>query len=339
MATLAKHGTNSQHKVLDNLPAIAGRDKPLDLPAVLAAGDSLANLAGAYFISQVAGQSANTISAKKRDLQRFLDFYVKLYGHDDPAEWYTSVTREFLKTLTKDKLGESSRGRVYSTVRHFARWIHARVKPFALGCPTDGVKAPAEPEPEWKGLSRADELRLLSAAQSLRLTPGRGTDQGLRNHAAVATLLGCGLRVTELLSLDVSQYDGKSFTKVVQKGGHVRKFVPVAKDAREVLDEWVKQLARVDGSLFPTRSGKQMSRVDFYQVVQRIASVASARLTKGQLIDVTPHVLRHTFLRKLAEAKGVQYAKEASGHRSDKYIWRYVKPDEQTLADAIDDLD
>ena len=52
-----------------------------------------------------------------------------------------------------------------------------------------------------------------------------------------------------------------------------------------------------------------------------------------------PHVLRHTFLRKLAETKGVYYAREASGHQSDRYIWRYAKPDQQTLADAIDKLE
>ena len=43
-------------------------------------------------------------------------------------------------------------------------------------------------------------------------------------------------------------------------------------------------------------------------------------------IDVFPPVLRHTFLRQLAQAKGAQYAKETSGHQSDRYIWRYVKP-------------
>jgi integrase/recombinase XerD len=60
---------------------------------------------------------------------------------------------------------------------------------------------------------------------------------------------------------------------------------------------------------------------------------------KTRKIDVLPHVLRHTFLRKLAEIAGVQYAREASGHQSDRYIWRYVKPDRQTMAAAIDDLD
>jgi DNA modification methylase len=66
---------------------------------------------------------------------------------------------------------------------------------------------------------------------------------------------------------------------------------------------------------------------------------ASAHLKDAERINVSPHILRHTFLRKLAEEKGVHYAKEASGYRSDRYIWRYVKPNSETLADAIDALD
>ena len=49
-------------------------------------------------------------------------------------------------------------------------------------------------------------------------------------------------------------------------------------------------------------------------------------------------MLRHTFLRKLAEEKGVQDAKEASGHKSDRSIWRYVKPSQQSLAGAPAEL-
>jgi len=63
------------------------------------------------------------------------------------------------------------------------------------------------------------------------------------------------------------------------------------------------------------------------------------RMLRVRRLKASPRVLRHTFLRKLAEEKGVHYAKEASGHRSDRYIWRYVKPDMGTLAEAIDSLD
>jgi len=64
-----------------------------------------------------------------------------------------------------------------------------------------------------------------------------------------------------------------------------------------------------------------------------------AHLPEGEQMDVSPHVLRHTFLRRLAETKGFHYAHEASRHQSDRYLWRSVKPDQQTLADAIDALE
>jgi integrase len=62
-------------------------------------------------------------------------------------------------------------------------------------------------------------------------------------------------------------------------------------------------------------------------------------LSEKERFTVSPHVLQHTFLRKLAETKGIQYAKEASGHKTDRSIWRYVKLDQQTLAAAINELD
>src|SRR6266851_6664193 len=202
---------------------------------------SLRALARAYFVTEVAGQSPATIDAKRRDLARFFTFYVKLYGHERPEEWYASVTREFLRHTARAGVAEATLARTYASVRHFARWIHFKVHAFPMGCPTDGVRPPREPEPEWKGLSRADELRLLAAAQTLRVRPGRGTDQGLRDHAAIAVLLGSGLRFSELLSLNADQYDGRGFTKVLAKGGRIRDFVPVKADARQVLEEWIEE--------------------------------------------------------------------------------------------------
>jgi integrase/recombinase XerD len=91
--------------------------------------------------------------------------------------------------------------------------------------------------------------------------------------------------------------------------------------------------------LFITRTGRRLSRREAAALMRRIAVQANARLSEDERIAVSPHVLRHTFLRKLAKAKSVHYAREASGYQSDRYIWRYVKPDQQTLADAIDELE
>ena len=304
------------------------------------AKNHLSALATVYLVTEVAGQSPATLDAKRRDLQRFLTFYQDFSGHERPDEWFVSVTKAFVTQLHRERLAQASLARIYATVRHFARWLHRKFPAlFPLGCPTDGVKPPAEPTATWKGLTRRDEVRLLGAAQALRLHPGTGTDQGLRNHALLAVLLGSGLRVSEVLQLDRDQYTGKHLTRVVVKGGVVRDVVPLQRDARPVLDAWLAQRDDDAPPLFCTRTGRRLSRREAATIVRRIAAQANAQRPEKERIDVSPHVLRHTFLRKLAETKGVQYAKEASGHQSDRYIWRYVQPDRQTLAEVIDELD
>ena len=184
------------------------------------------------------------------------------------------------------------------------------------------------PKIEWTNLPRA-----------LRDRPGHGTNQGLRDHAAIAVLLGSGLRVSELLGLKREQYTGRGFQYVLINGGRIREFVPVQNHARQVLEEWLTASGGQSGFIFTTRTGKPVTRSQMFEILQRVAAQANAHRHDGERIDVSPHVLRHTFLRKLAEEKGVHYAKEASGHRSDRYIWRYVKPDKQSLAEAVDELE
>jgi integrase/recombinase XerD len=145
--------------------------------------------------------------------------------------------------------------------------------------------------------------------------------------------------VSEALSLDRDQYTGKGYERVKVKAGGVRDFVPLQREARQVLDVWLKEREDKAMPLFPRRIGRQMSWHEATEALRRMAAQTNAWLPEEEKIDVSPHVLRHTFLRKLAEAKGVHYAREASGHQSDRYIWRYVKPDQQTLAEAIDELE
>ena len=105
-----------------------------NVPAILdGATGSLRALAKVYFVTEVAGQAPGTIDAKRRDLSRFLAFYTHLYGHDHPAEWYASVTREFVRGMAREKLAEATCARTYASVRHFARWVHQKAKPFPLG--------------------------------------------------------------------------------------------------------------------------------------------------------------------------------------------------------------
>ena len=116
------------------------------------------------------------------------------------------------------RLAQATVCRVYASVRHFARWAHKTLNPFPFGCPTDGVPPPEEPDGDWKGLTRQNELRLLSAARALQVQKGRGVNQGVRDHAVIAALLGTGLRVSELLGLDIDQWDERAFTPRADQG-------------------------------------------------------------------------------------------------------------------------
>ncbi len=111
------------------------------------------------------------------------------------------------------------------------------------------------------------------------------------------------------------------------------------REERQVRDTSREQREDEAMPLFPTRVGRRMSRRDAAEAARCMAAQANGRLSEEEKIDVSPHVLRHTFLRKLAETKGVHYAREASGHQSDRYIWRYVKPDQQMLAEPVDALE
>jgi integrase len=76
-----------------------------------------------------------------------------------------------------------------------------------------------------------------------------------------------------------------------------------------------------------------------FLILERVADQTNAHLPTDERMKVSPHVLRHTVLRTLAEEQGGRFTKEASGHESDRYIWRSVKLSPQSLGAAIDELD
>jgi integrase/recombinase XerD len=142
--------------------------------------------------------------------------------------------------------------------------------------------------------------------------------EGLRTHALLAVRLGCGLRSSDVLNLDLGQYTAKHFACVQVKGGYMRDVVPVQRDGREVPDARLKQRGDTPGPLFPTRTNRRLCRREAAAIIGRIAGRANANRPRQGHMQVTLHVLRHTFLRKPAEAKGVHDVREASGHQSDR---------------------
>ena len=105
-----------------------------------------------------------------------------------------------------------------------------------------------------------------------------------------------------------------------------------------MLDDYIKH-ERGDGSgpLFQTKTGKRLRTEDIDDVLKKIAAQANSTLDSQDHIHVSPHVLRHTRLRQVAREKGIEFAMELSGHKSTKYIWRYIQADEAEMEEALAD--
>jgi integrase/recombinase XerD len=234
----------------------------------------------------------------------------------------------------------SSANRKIRTLRHCARWIH-RHRAFAGGNPFTDVYEFATDEPDWKGLSRIERLRLLAAAERLLTLKSRGNQQPLRDHAIFLLLLHTGLRVSELVNLNLDQYTGKDLKNVRRKGRKETKRLPVPSDARTALDAYIEQeRGHTPGPLFCSRTARRISRQQIDRVMKDIAGQANAKLPQEEHIQLHAHKLRHTALKTLTDKNGGDLRKvlRVSGHTGIKHLVRYVQATYDEVADSMENM-
>ena len=309
------------------------------LPPAIPQRESLVVWFNLYMQLEAAADADNTIHAKRRDLNGFLSFFVEAIGSDHPDQWTRSLTAGYVKYLEKGcRKSPTTINRALATLRHCASWIH-RQRPFLAGDPCQRVNDLRTEAPEWKGLKDIEVTRLKSAAEQLLHLKCRRNQNPLRDYAIFLVLLHTALRISELLSLDLDQYQGKHLLNVKRKGKNFTRRSFLAQEAREALDRYVTESrGMAAGPLFCSRSGRRLARQNVDSALKALARQANARLPQEQHIHLSAHLLRHTMLRKVAEKYGVQYAMELAAHTSSRYIWRYVQPSAEDKEAALEDL-
>jgi len=227
----------------------------------------------------------------------------------------------------------ASAARTMATLKHFAKWLKERIS-LAAGNPMEGVQSIKLEEPSWNGLGKR-ELFQLKMAVDIRLSSCKRKDQNPFLEAAVFyVLLYTGLRESELINLNFWQYkDGNAFIDVRRKGHRVSKKVPVPKDAAIYLDKYLVNECRVDGDpLFKTRGQNRLNRKDIANICKRLSSLTPDR------VKLSPHMLRHTFLKRITDQHGIHIAQKLSGNVSVREIFRYAKPSEEESAAVVEGL-
>ena len=249
--------------------------------------------------------------------------------------------RKFAAQLHAKGLNARSIARKLSAWRGFFGWLSEQNAIAAN--PVDGIKPPKRNKPLPKALAADDAVRVVSEN-----SPGKNADSAtqLCNHAMFELLYSSGLRVSELVGLDVRyaqenryissgwiDFDAHEVT-VTGKGGKMRS-VPIGQAAIDALQAWLtvrETLVRLDPH--PLFLGERGTRVSVRVVQLRLKAHAQAL---GLPTGVHPHVLRHSFASHVLQSSGdLRAVQEMLGHASISATQIYTSLDFQRLAQVYD---
>jgi integrase/recombinase XerD len=279
-------------------------------------GDTLAVWVGRYLdhLTVERGLSTNTLAAYRRDLRRYVVFCEKR-DVIAPEQVVDATVRSFVASISASTWGEDERpysarsvARALSSVRSFHRFL---VREGAADRdPAADVVQPKLPRSLPHPLSVDEIARIVEA-------PDNGTSAGLRDRAILEVLYGAGLRISELVGLDVDDVDlEEGFVRVLGKGGKERE-VPLGGFGREAVSAYLTRVRptfaspTTRGALFLNQRGGRLSRQSCARLLA--AHARTARIERR----VTLHTLRHSFATHLLEGGAdIRVVQELLGHAS-----------------------
>lgn len=275
------------------------------------------------------GAADNTITAYGRDVAEFLSFITLHSGQSQGlgalARISTQDMRAWMAQTRSGGVGPRSLARKLSAVKSFYKWLAARE-----GFEPTAVLSTRAPK-FTKKLPRP--LAEEAARDMIDLVPMQ-TDKpwvGVRDVAVLTLLWGCGLRISEALSLRAGDAPLPQVMRITGKGGKER-IVPVIDAARAAVDDYIAicpHALQLDEPLFRAVRGGPLSP----RAIQK--AMASARMQLGLPASATPHAMRHSFATHLLNAGGdLRAIQELLGHASLSTTQAYTAVDTVRLMDV-----
>jgi len=286
------------------------------------------NMARAYqrYLKLERNFTANTVEAYMRDLQKLLRY---LEGEGvQPTEVKLEQLQHFAASLHDLGIGARSQCRILSGVRSFYRFL--LLDGWIENDPTELLESPQMGDHLPEVLS-TKEVDMLEASIDLSKWEGH------RNRAIIEVLFSCGLRVSELTHLKLSNlYLDDEFLRVEGKGRKER-LVPISQRAIHELQFWFQDRDQMDNIkpgeedyVFLNRRGAHLTRTMILIMIKRLAEVAGIHKT------VSPHTLRHSFATALLEGGAdLRVIQAMLGHESISTTEIYTHIDTHTLRQEI----
>ena len=274
------------------------------------------------------GLSDNTIDNYSRDLRKLTRYLEQLDIAPDPITIKKEDIQEFIYIVARE-VQARSQARIISGLKGFFTYLV--FEDYRNDNPLDLIESPKVGRKLPDTLAE-EEIDTLIAAIDL------GKPQGERNRAMLETLYSCGLRVTELISLKLSDlYFEEGFINVIGKGDKQR-FVPISDHTQTYIDIYRNEIrTHIDVKpehvdiLFLNRRGRQLTRAMIFTIIKDLAVVAGIKK------NISPHTFRHSFATHLlqngADLRSIQ---QMLGHESITTTEIYMHVDRSDLAREIE---
>lgn len=253
--------------------------------------------------------SDHSVAAYLADVEKLTQYLAQAAENIGPAQVTLAHLQKFIAWINELGMTATSQARIISGIRSF--YDYCVRENIVEADPTLLLEAPKTRRklPDTLSVSEIDQL-----ITAIDLS----TPEGTRNKAIFETMYSCGLRVSEVVSLKISQlYAELGFVRVTGKGDKER-LVPIGSTAlkyiriyRETVRSKIKIAAGEDDILFLNRRGRRLTRVMIFMALKELVSKA------GISKNVSPHTLRHSFATHLVEGGAdLRAVQEMLGHES-----------------------
>ena len=270
--------------------------------------------------------STNSVDAYIRDVKKLADFARE--KEKTELEIKRSDLSEFIYNISKSGVATRSQSRIISGIKAFYKYLI--MEDYITMDPTELLESPKIGMKLPDTLSIKEIDRLIAAIDLSKA-------EGERNRAILEMLYSCGLRVTELITLKLSNVSFvEGFIKVVGKGNKER-LAPIGNTSLKYLNIYINEIRNHqkiqkghEDIIFLNRRGKQLTRVMIFTIIKKLAEKISLKK------NISPHTFRHSFATHLiqggADLRAVQ---EMLGHESITTTEIYTHIDKEYLREAI----
>ncbi|WP_299104415.1 site-specific tyrosine recombinase XerD [uncultured Tenacibaculum sp.] len=274
------------------------------------------------------GLSQNSIESYQRDIKKLVNFLKAAELDISPNNINSDTIQQFIYETSK-KIGARSQARLISGLRSFFDYLV--FENYRKDNPTDLIESPNIGRKLPNALSR-DEIDKIIAAIDL------SHPQGERNKTIIETLYSCGLRVSELINLQLSDlFFEDGYIRILGKGNKYR-FVPIHISTIQLLEFYISETRSLiipkkdeEDILFLNRRGKRLTRQMIFIILKEHAQKADIKKSIG------PHTLRHSFATfLLSNGADLRVIQQLLGHESITTTEIYVHLDTTHLIKTVE---